>query len=115
MSSFDQLANELAKQLSEQITAEVLKNVRLELSSAAKNNFEFCFSEKEAAGRLKISEVTLRRKRDAKVIDFSRVGGRVVYMPHHLLDYLIRNEVRNGKQAVGLNDVLNFPALKKAA
>lgn len=103
MSAMENLAEELAKK----ITDIVLAKVRGEQSSFIKDKAKFCWSEKDAAQVLECSPQTLARRRKAGEIDSSaNPAGKPVYMAHHLLDYLVRNEKRNGSQKVGLKDVL---------
>lgn len=53
------------------------------------------FTEPEAAKHLKVSRITLQRRRLAGEIAFYRIGSRVVYSTAHLQDFLARQE-RNG-------------------
>lgn len=49
----------------------------------------FTYTEKEAAGLLKVSRITLQRLRIRGQIAFSRIGGtRVLYTHQDLLDYI---------------------------
>ena len=111
---------ELARELSGEITREVMIGVRREIISISKTGLTVCYSEEEAAAKLNCSPQTLARRRKSGEIDYSlSPSGKPVYMVHHLLDYLLRNERRNGKQQVTLTDVLGgkvleFPARKAA-
>jgi excisionase family DNA binding protein len=49
-------------------------------------------SESEASAFLGISKITLQRKRKDGSISFYRVGGRVLYSPNHLEEYLSKCE-----------------------
>lgn len=49
-------------------------------------------SESEASSALGISKITLQRKRKDGVISHYRVGGRVLYAPSHLDEYLAKCE-----------------------
>ena len=49
-------------------------------------------SEPEASSALGISKITLQRKRKDGAISFYRVGGRVLYSPSHLEEYLSKCE-----------------------
>lgn len=50
------------------------------------------FTEKEAADRLGVSPITLRRERLDGRIAYLKIRCRVRYTEAHLLDYLTRNE-----------------------
>ena len=49
-------------------------------------------SEPEASSALGISKITLQRKRKDGSISFYKVGGRVLYSPSHLEEYLAKCE-----------------------
>ena len=49
-------------------------------------------SEPEASSALGISRITLQRKRKDGDISFYRVGGRILYSPSHLDEYLSKCE-----------------------
>jgi hypothetical protein len=57
------------------------------------------FTEPEAAKHLKVSRITLQRRRLAGEIAFFRIGARVVYSTAHLDDFLARRTVRPLAQA----------------
>lgn len=84
----------------------VIESIRREMTEIGKDNFNFFFTEEEAAEKLKLSPQTLKRERDAGAIDYVTYRGKIAYMPHHLLGYAQRNEVRNGKQEITLKDIL---------
>ncbi|WP_256889735.1 helix-turn-helix domain-containing protein [Acidomonas methanolica] len=50
------------------------------------------YSEKDAASRLGISSITLRRERVEGRIGYLKIRSRVRYTDFHLIDYLARNE-----------------------
>lgn len=106
MNSLDLLANDL----SQKITAQVIGNVEAKLSEIMSSETVFCFTEEEAAAKLKISKPTLERERKDGSIDFSTYRGKIIYMPHHIYGYLLRHERKRGKQEVTLGDVLQFPS-----
>lgn len=104
---FDKAFSQVADRLAEQVTAKVLAAVEAEFTRIVVQEGEICFNEAEAAAKLKISEETLARLRKAKAIGCSYAiaptrfdrskrpaNGRPVYMRHHLLDYLLRHELR---------------------
>jgi hypothetical protein len=110
MSALDLLAEELSKKVLDQILSQVSQKISGILPEITKVSY----NEKEAATVLNISPVTLAEKRKNGEIDFCQIisprrgdshGGKFVYMRHHLLDYMLRNEVRNGKQLVSFADV----------
>lgn len=50
------------------------------------------YTEAEAASRLGVSSITLRRERQEGQIGYLKVRSRVRYAEFHLIDYLTRNE-----------------------
>lgn len=114
----------LALNLAEKVTAIVMENVKREVASIVLNNSDFCWSEEEAAGKLKMSVETLARKRKAKEIGCSysipptkfdgrgrALNGRPVYMRHHILSYLLKYEVSpaySGKGYITFENVYEF-------
>ena len=59
--------------------------------SAEKSSIQL-LSEPEASSVLGISKITLQRKRKDGAISFYRVGGRILYSPSHLDEYLAKCE-----------------------
>lgn len=59
--------------------------------SAEKSSIQL-LSEPEASSVLGISKITLQRKRKDGAISFYRVGGRILYSPSHLDEYLSKCE-----------------------
>ena len=51
------------------------------------------YTEPEAAARLGISPITLRRERREGRIGYLKIRARVRYAEVHLIDYLARNEI----------------------
>lgn len=105
----------IAEELAQQISAEVLTKVRNEIALMMKR-IKISYTEKEAAEILGMSIDSLAKIRKNNGIAYSQTispprgsehGGRFVYLKHHLLDYLSRNEQRPvGKLKVSLHDVL---------
>ncbi len=60
--------------------------------TSAENSTVKLLSEPEASSVLGISKITLQRKRKDGSISFYRVGGRVLYSPSHLEEYLSKCE-----------------------
>ncbi len=60
--------------------------------TSAENSTVKLLSEPEASSVLGISKITLQRKRKDGSISFYRVGGRVLYSPSHLEEYLAKCE-----------------------
>ncbi len=60
--------------------------------TSAENPTVKLLSEPEASSVLGISKITLQRKRKDGSISFYRVGGRVLYSPSHLEEYLSKCE-----------------------
>jgi len=109
MSAMDLLAEELSKQITEKVLREVSQKIGQLLPDIAKVSY----TEREAAEVLNISRQTLAEMRKRGAIDFCQIiaprrgdvsGGKFVYMRHHLLDFMLRNEVRSGKQLVTFQD-----------
>jgi excisionase family DNA binding protein len=67
-----------------------MKNTSIRTS--AENSTVKLLSEPEASSVLGISKITLQRKRKDGSISFYRVGGRVLYSPSHLEEYLSKCE-----------------------
>ena len=67
-----------------------MKNISIRAS--ADNQAFKLLSEPEASSALGISKITLQRKRKDGAISFYRVGGRVLYSPSHLEEYLSKCE-----------------------
>lgn len=98
----------IATDLGEQITAEVLPIVRRELDNFTSANAELCWSEEDTAIRhLGISQQKLAELAKNGQIGFSYSikptkwaddgkpqNGRRVYLRHHILNYLLHNEVK---------------------
>lgn len=116
----------LGEELAAAISAKVLETVRREMHSTIKQNFVPCFSEKEAADLLKISEGKLAELRKAKEINFSYsippskfapdgspLNGRAVYTPDDILNYLFRFKVENIKPKVSFEDVFGYLSAPK--
>ncbi len=59
---------------------------------SAENHAFKLLSEPEASSALGISKITLQRKRKDGDISFYRVGGRILYSPSHLEEYLAKCE-----------------------
>lgn len=100
------LADAFAHRLADQVTATVLNALEPVIEKTVKT-VDLCWSEEEAAGLLKLSTETLARKAKAHEIGFSYSieptifdadghpkNGRRVYLKHHLLNYLLRREVK---------------------
>lgn len=109
MSAMDLLAQELA----DKIADEVMRRVAAKITNLLPDLTKVSYTEAEAAAVLNIAPASLAEKRKAGEIDFTQViaprrgdqhGGRIVYMRHHLLDFMLRNEVRHGKQMVSFQD-----------
>ncbi len=62
------------------------------IRKSAENSTVKLLSEPEASSVLGISKITLQRKRKDGSISFYRVGGRVLYSPNHLEEYLSKCE-----------------------
>lgn len=93
------LIHEMIAQIADGITADILAKISSELSRRMSEALSVCWTEAVAADRLGCSPQTLARIRKNKEIDFCRnPAGRPVYMEHHLTDFLLRNEIRTGKQ-----------------
>ncbi len=60
--------------------------------ASADNQLLKLLSEPEASSALGISKITLQRKRKDGAISFYRVGGRILYSPSHLEEYLSKCE-----------------------
>lgn len=91
----DALIKQFARNLADEITKQVLENVRRELSSINKENHRFCYSEEEAAEKLGVNKSTLYKKRKSCEIDYTcSPSGKPVYLPRHIEDYLLKHEVR---------------------
>lgn len=74
-----------------------MKNISIRES--AENSTVKLLSEPEAPSALGISKITLQRKRKAEEISFYRVGGRVLYSPSHLEEYISKCEQKaRGKE-----------------
>jgi excisionase family DNA binding protein len=67
-------------------------NQQLLNRTSADNQSLKLLSEPEASSALGISKITLQRKRKDGAISFYRVGGRVLYAPCHLEEYLSKCE-----------------------
>lgn len=109
MSDFFQ---EFGNTLAAVVTAEVMKNLRRELAEIKSEGVRLCYSEKEAANLLGCSSQTLYRKRVAGEISFSTSpGGRIVYTPEQLSDYLRKTEIVRvgGKRSEPGTRILDFP------
>jgi len=59
---------------------------------SAENQAFKLLSEPEASSVLGISKITLQRKRKDGSISFYQVGGRILYSPSHLEEYLSKCE-----------------------
>lgn len=108
MSDFFQ---EFGNTLAAVVTAEVMKNLRRELAEIKSEGVKLCYSEKEAAELLGCSSQTLYRKRVAGEISFSTSpGGKIVYTPEQLSDYLRKTEIVRvgGKRSEGSSNVVEF-------
>lgn len=97
MNLIDELAKELAKTISKHIEVRPV-----EVPAQAP---EFCFTEEEAAARLKIKPSTLAAYRREQAIDFVVYGRRIVYLPEHLNEFLAKHEVRRRRSGQGLRRV----------
>lgn len=98
------IENDLIKQigngLAEQITRQVLENVRRDLATVNQQTYRFCYSEEEAAEKLGVNKQTLYKKRKSGEIGYSvSPSGKPVYLPRHIEDYLVRYEVRAAGRA----------------
>ncbi len=67
-------------------------NQQIHIRKSAGNQAFNLLSEPEASSALGISKITLQRKRKDGAISFYRVGGRVLYSPSHLEEYLVKCE-----------------------
>lgn len=110
---------EILEKMSEQLAARVFEKVAVRIDAAfdarLRGMAEILWLEEEAAVLMKCSAQKLADLRKEGLIDHTtNPAGRPAYMLHHLLGYLMGLEVKNGKQAVGLADVLQF-RLKEAA
>lgn len=103
------LVDAIADQIADRVIGQVLHRLPDELKAAYGDKFEFGWLEKDAAPLLDCSEQALAKERRAKNIDSTtNPAGRPFYLPHHLWDYLMRRELKHGKQLVTLADVVNF-------
>lgn len=76
------------------------------------------YTEQEAASRLGISSVTLRRERQEGQIGYLKIRSRVRYTEVHLLNYLARNErcpKLNRCSELGSTSLENAPTLLHGA
>lgn len=105
----------IARDLGEKIVAEVMPTIRREIAAgfhldAAKLDY----TEEQAAAELDMSVQKLRQLAKSGEIGFSysivptqydKVGraqnGRRVYMRHHIINYLLKNEIRPATTAAG--------------
>lgn len=110
-----ELFEQFTGQLADAVASAVLSKVRAEIGTAVAADFEFGWLERDLAEKLGCDVQTLARARKAGEIDHSlNPAGRVFYMPHHVYDYLMRRETRNGKSEVTLADVIHFQTRKAA-
>ena len=113
----------IAEELAAEISSAVRETVCRELGAAIKREFTPCYSEKEAAALLKISEVKLAELRKAGEInhsysipptafkpDGSPLNGRAVYMPDDILNYLLRLKKKNIEGEITFDDVFGYLA-----
>jgi hypothetical protein len=119
--AMQELVKQVADEIAQDIASIVLHKVRMDIAMTVKAGYEFGWTEAELAEKLRCGETTLAEKRRSREIDSTRnPAGRPFYMPHHVLSYLLRGEIKNGRQTVSMRDVLPFPDLfpaeeKKAA
>ncbi len=57
------------------------------------------YTKREAAGVLRVSEITIHRLIKAKTLGYYRVAARVFIGEGHIQDYLLRTERRPKEQA----------------
>lgn len=116
--------DDLGDGLAEKITQAVMSNIRREIETRQAEGTEVCWSEEEAAVKLKMSVETLAKIRKAKGIGYTYaiqptkwdgkgrpLNGRPVYMLHHLLSYLLQSEMKaasGGKTEVKFENVYDF-------
>lgn len=86
MNLIDELVTQVAQAVTERIEARQ--------PEAAPEAPDFCFTEEEAAARLKIKPSTLAAYRRNQAIDYVVFGRRIVYLPEHLTEFLAKHEVR---------------------
>jgi DNA-binding NtrC family response regulator len=92
----DDIIKQIGTGLAEQITKQVLENIRREMTTFHRQNYRFCYSEEEAAAKLGVDKSTLYNRRKNGEIGYSRSpSGKPVYLPRHIDDYLARHEVRS--------------------
>lgn len=106
----EQLLDELIERVAATVSERVRDAVKATEAEGVRE-LPLCYTEEEAAEILKCGAQTLARRRKKKEIDHT-VGpsGRVVYMPHHILNYLLENEIRaGGNRPFKAADVLRFP------
>lgn len=86
--------SDLIKQLGEQITDEVrrqlLPQISAEISGILRGNVQLAYTEEEAAGQLRMSPATLKKKRLKGEINYHRDGRLITYTLADLADYLER-------------------------
>ena len=111
------LLEQLEIQIADGILERIIPEISQRLHEQAKKT-EICFTEAEAAEKLKIAKESLARLRKNGEINYTyalmptfnkgRVpkGGRVVYLASHLYDYLLKREIRNGVPKITLHEVL---------
>lgn len=106
----EQFLDELAERVAGIVSERVVQQIQ-GTDAEAVRELPFCYTEKEAAEILKCNPQTLANRRKDNLIEYAKVpGDRILYMPHHILNYLLKHEVRaGGNQPLKAADVLRFP------
>lgn len=120
----NQIVDEAGRELAATVTRQVLATLRPAIDKILAENAEFGFTEEALAAKLGISTESLARKRKAGEIgcswaiqptrfnnDGRPLNGRPIYLRHHVLNYLRRNETPAkvvGKEDVTFENVYEF-------
>ncbi len=106
----DELIERLAKEIGERASTICMEHIAEAADAIFKDGFKLVWTEEQAAQLLECSERKLYDAAKAKEIDSTtNPAGRRVYMLHHLIDYLVRNETDIGRRTIQMADVLRFP------
>ena len=88
----DELIEKIASELGERVTSRVLDAVHPKLVEMQKK-IKPCYTEKEVGAMFGYSQITMKRLRDAKEIDYCEINKRILYRQEHIDDFLDRHEV----------------------
>lgn len=103
-SLIDTLANEIGTRAG-RIATETINEALAE----KQGSFMLGWLEEDLAVLLGCSTQTLYLKRKNKEIGYTTTpGGKIFYMVHHVVDHLLKHEVRAANATVDLADVLQF-------